>query len=142
MDAVVRDILTELTFHTRRARALVEDLVPDLSFVAYATLSHVYDAGGCRAVDLAAAQQLDKSTVSRQVGELVRSGLLEKTQGGVITTTAAGRRRLEAGRTAQLEALSERLRDWSAEERRVFAELLHRFNQADTPAPQASSRES
>jgi DNA-binding MarR family transcriptional regulator len=125
---VTQQILHELTLYGRRVRTLVQRLHPDLSFVGYTMLGHVYDEGGCRAVDLARVYELDKSTVSRQVGDLIRRGLLDRDQAGVLTVTRAGNRLLGDARRQQLTLLEERLSGWTADERRTFADLLRRYN--------------
>jgi len=129
-DDVTQQILHELTLYGRRVRAVVERAHPDLSFVAYSMLSHVYDEDGCRAVDLARVYGLDKSTVSRQIGALVRRGLVQRDDGGVqaLHVTPAGARLLEGARDQQRAMLARRLERWTDAERRTFAELLRRYN--------------
>ena len=123
----IEQILHELTLYGRRVRAVVGRAHPDLSFAAYSMLSHVYDEDGCRAVELARTYGLDKSTVSRQLGDLVRRGLIHRDDAG-LHVTPRGARLLEGARRQQRSLLAERMRGWSEEERRTFAELLHRYN--------------
>jgi len=127
---VISEILQELTLYGRRVRAVMHRAHPDLSFVSYAILSHVDGEDGCRAVDLARVYALDKSTVSRQVGDLVRRGLLWREDGGVqgLHVTDEGARILEDAREQQRELVQGRLAGWTEAERRTFAELLRRYN--------------
>src|SRR4051794_11200749 len=93
-------IHAELNAFARRIRGSVSRLHPDLSFVAYTLLAHVEANGTCRAADLVAYYGLDKSTVSRQVAELERRGLLEPAppargaRGQQLQVSTEGRERL------------------------------------------------
>lgn len=128
---VERQILHELTLYGRRVRAVVQRVHPDLSFVAYTMLSHVYDEDGCRAMDLARVYALDKSTVSRQVADLIARGLLARGADHALHVSRDGARILEGAREQQRELLAARLAGWTAAERRSFAELLRRYNEAE-----------
>jgi DNA-binding MarR family transcriptional regulator len=131
------EVQRELTVFARRVRALTARLHPELPFVAYSLLSHIEATGGCRAVDLAAHYGLDKSTVSRQIADLERRGLVARAPdpaGGrarVLRVSAAGRELLaEADRRHRAE-LDRRLADWSPREVEVFARLLRRYNDGE-----------
>jgi DNA-binding MarR family transcriptional regulator len=133
-DDPAQAIHRELNVLARRVRALANRLHPDLSFVAYTLLSHARASGGCRAVDLATLFQLDKSTVSRQVGDLERRGLLERDPAGrghVLRVTDAGRAELAAATDRQRAALEERLAGWAPADLRAFARFLRRYNAAE-----------
>jgi DNA-binding MarR family transcriptional regulator len=124
----------ELNVFARRVRALANRLHPDLSFVAYTLLGHAHASGGCRAVDLATLFQLDKSTVSRQVGDLGRRGLLERVPAGrghLLRVTDAGRAELAAAADRQRAALDDRLAGWDPADLRAFAAYLRHYNAAD-----------
>jgi DNA-binding MarR family transcriptional regulator len=124
----------ELNTLARRVRAEAHRLHPALSFVAYTLLGHARATGGCRAVDLAALYQLDKSTVSRQVADLERRGLLERAPGGRgqrLRVTAAGLAELAAAAAGQREALARRLAGWDEADLRAFAGYLERYNATD-----------
>ena len=128
------EVQRELTVFSRRIRALSARLHPDLSFVAYSMLSQIGASGGCRSVDLVHLYRLDKSTVSRQVADLERRGLIERTadpaggRGQLLAVTSSGARLLDEAARGQREELDRRLADWSSEELRVFARLLRRYN--------------
>jgi DNA-binding MarR family transcriptional regulator len=127
-------IHAQLNLFARRVRALANRLHPDLTFVAYTLLAHVHATGGCRAVDLAGYYLLDKSTVSRQVTDLERRGLLERVvdpdrpAAQLLRVTPTGQQKIEAAGRQQRAVLEERFADWSAADLSAFAVHLERFN--------------
>lgn len=127
-------IHSELNVFARRVRALVNRLHPDLSFVAYTLLAHVHATDGCRAVELASYYLLDKSTVSRQVTELERRGLLERTVDSarpgsqLLRVTPAGQQKIESAARQQRAVLDRRFDGWSEDDLSAFAGYLRRFN--------------
>ncbi|HEY0560897.1 MAG: MarR family transcriptional regulator [Mycobacterium sp.] len=127
---VVDDILRELSLFARRVRALAHRLHPELSFVGYTLLAHVSATGGCLAGELASLYGLDKSTVSRQVGDLERRGLVVRETGParLLRITPEGGAVLAAAAARQQQALRERVADWSEEDLATFARLLRRYN--------------
>ncbi len=96
---------------------------------------------GCRNVDIAAHFQLNKSTVSRQVANLVDLGLVEirdsgsDVRGQGLTLTDAGDRLRRRLADEVLAALNERLASWSEHDLQTFADLMERFNAGDWPEP-------
>ncbi|MET9503467.1 MarR family winged helix-turn-helix transcriptional regulator [Streptomyces sp. NPDC006259] len=136
MDAreAVETIQREMTAFARRARASAGRLHPELSLVSYTLLGHLEDSGGCRATDLAAHYALDKSTVSRQVSALERSGLIERRQDPadhrvqVLHLTGAGRDILAQVTESRRAAFRERLAEWPERDLERFAEYLVRYN--------------
>jgi DNA-binding MarR family transcriptional regulator len=136
-DESIEAIHRELNVLARRVRSEAHRLHPELSFVAYTLLGHARATGGCRAVDLAALYQLDKSTVSRQVGDLERRGLLERVpgdRGQLLRVTAAGLAELDAAAAGQRAALERRLAGWGAADVGAFAASLERYNASDGTA--------
>jgi DNA-binding MarR family transcriptional regulator len=137
---VVRDtdvgtaVQRELTVFARRIRASSAQLHPDLPFVAYSLLSHLEATGGCRAVDLVHLYRLDKSTVSRQVADLERRGLVGRVpdpgpgRGQLLRITEQGAALLEDAGRLQRAELDRRLAGWSREDAETFARLLRRYN--------------
>jgi DNA-binding MarR family transcriptional regulator len=133
-EAALDDLYQGLTTLSRRARDVGDDLHPGLSLVAYTLLSQVDVAPGVRAADLAAHFCLDKSTLSRQLEQLIAAGLLRRDgeqpgrRGYALTLTAAGRRHLDAAAQAVRDRLAERLTDWDDRDIAAFARLVTRFN--------------
>ncbi|EFE71099.1 MarR family transcriptional regulator [Streptomyces sp. NWU49] len=130
----VEVIQREMTVFARRARASAGRMHPELSLVSYTLLGHLETSGGCRATDLAAHYALDKSTVSRQVAALERSGLVERRADPedqrvqVVRLTQAGRRVLARVTESRRAAFAERLADWPEEDLRRFAGYLEHYN--------------
>lgn len=124
----------ELTAFARRARASAGRMHPELSLVSYTLLGHLEERDGCRATDLAAHYALDKSTVSRQVTALERSGLVERrpdpddARVHVLHLTEAGRRILAQVTESRRAAFRERLADWPEDDLVRFARYLVRYN--------------
>ena len=77
-EEITAAVQRELTVFARRVRGVPERLHQRLPFVAYSMLSSIDALDGCRSVDLAGLYRLDKSTVSRQVGDLERRGLVSR----------------------------------------------------------------
>jgi DNA-binding MarR family transcriptional regulator len=128
------EVQRELTVFARRVRASSAQLHPDLPFVAYSMLSHIEDTGGCRSVDLVHLYRLDKSTVSRQVADLERRGLVTRTpdpaggRGVLLQVSPQGVRLLDEAARLRRGELDRRLAGWSADDVATFARLLHRYN--------------
>jgi DNA-binding MarR family transcriptional regulator len=133
-EAALDDLYQGLTTLARRARDVGDQLHPGLSLVAYTLLTQVGVAPGMRAADLAAHFCLDKSTLSRQLEQLISAGLLRRDgerpgrRGYVLTLTAAGRRHLDAAGQAVRDRLAEKLTDWDDRDIVAFAQLVTRFN--------------
>ncbi|WP_039931808.1 MarR family winged helix-turn-helix transcriptional regulator [Streptomyces viridochromogenes] len=130
----VETVQREMTVFARRARAAAGRMHPELSLVSYTLLGHLEESGGCRATDLALHYALDKSTVSRQVASLERSGLIERRPDAadqrvlVLHLTEAGRRILAQVTERRRAVFEERLADWPAEDLSRFADYLVRYN--------------
>ena len=133
-EAALEDLYQGLTTLARRARDVGDHLHPGLSLVAYTLLTQIEATPGMRAADLAAHFGLDKSTLSRQLEQLISAGLLRRDgerpgrRGYVLTLTAAGRRHLDAAGQAVRNRLAERLTDWDDRDIATFAQLITRFN--------------
>ena len=84
-------------------------------------------AGGCHLKDLAEAQALDISTVSRGISGVVALGLVERVpderdrRACLITLTTAGEAALAASRDWYHEVFAETFAGWNRDELRVFA---------------------
>ncbi|MFJ4835436.1 MarR family winged helix-turn-helix transcriptional regulator [Streptomyces sp. NPDC088747] len=140
-DAAVETIQREMTSFARRARAAAGRVHPELSLVSYTLLGHLEERGGCRATDLAAHYALDKSTVSRQVAALERSGLIERRQDPadhrvqVLDLTETGTAILAQVTASRALVVRERLTGWPEEDLVRFAAYLLRYNAAGTDGP-------
>lgn len=124
-------VYRELVLFARRARATSGQL-SGLSLVAYTLLSHIATMPGTRAIDLADHYNLDKSTVSRQLTELERLGLITRSGGGragqSIELTTAGAAAYRTASDAMQAAVATRLSACTDADIAGFAALLQRFN--------------
>jgi DNA-binding MarR family transcriptional regulator len=86
-----------------------------------------------RLSDLAASLELDVSTVSRQVRNLVDAGLVSRQadpddgRAALLTLSTRGRDVLEAVRAARRHVLGQTLCGWSAPDRDALADALARL---------------
>ena len=124
----------------RVGRRLRQHLPGDeVEFTSLALLKMVDHAGPIRLTALAAALDLDASTVSRQVRALEERGLIERTtdpddgRASRLAVTDGGRRSLEDGARRRRELIGEVIADWSDEDRETLRVLLHRLADAFTP---------
>jgi len=135
-EAALEDLYRGLTTMARRARDVSDDLHPGLSLVAYTLLAEIYLTPGVRAADLCAHFGLDKSTVSRQLEQLISAGLLRREgerpgrRGSVLALTPAGQQHLASAAQAVRDRLAERLTGWDDGDIATFARLVTRFNQS------------
>ena len=101
---------------------------------AYLLLVTLVRGGPRRLSALAEEVYSDASTVSRQVAQLVKLGLVERrpdpTDGraSTLAATEAGERHFDHKRKLRNEAYTAMLADWSDDDRRRFRDLLARFN--------------
>ena len=136
-DAFVR-LEREIGLLLRRSRAiqtrLASQLHPELDGASYGLLALLQDTGPLRASDLVTRLGLDKSTVSRQVANLVTLGLVDRTadpedgRAQVLTLSAEGAVRLARIREVRRARWEEDLSDWPASDVATLAELLGRLN--------------
>jgi DNA-binding MarR family transcriptional regulator len=104
-----------------------------LDRAGYAVLCRIQEGGPLRLSDLAARTGVDASTVSRQVRQLERSGLVgrvgdpEDGRASLLDLTTEGARVLARMREARRTSLSQVLGGWSLQDRRVLAVLLARL---------------
>src|SRR3984885_1412230 len=133
-EAALDDLYLGLTTLATRARDVGDELHPGLSLVDYTLLTQIDVTPGMRAADLAAHFCLDKSTLSRQLEQLISAGVLARDgaqpgrRGYALTLTAAGRQHLDAAGHAVRDRLAERLTDWDDRDIEAFAGLVIRFN--------------
>jgi DNA-binding MarR family transcriptional regulator len=140
-EAALEDLYHGLTTMARRARDTSGDLHPGLSLVAYTLLTEIDLTPGVRAADLCAHFGLDKSTLSRQLDQLISAGLLRREgerpgrRGSVLALTPAGQQHLAAAAQAVRDRLAERLGGWDDGDIATFAHLITRFNQNRSDRP-------
>lgn len=114
---------------------------------AYLLLVCLVKGGPQRVGGLAEAVHSDPSTVSRQIGQLVRLGLVERTadprdgRATLLAATAEGRRVFEENRRNRNERVAEMIGDWVPEDRRTLITLLGRFTSAMEQVLSATPRE-
>jgi len=88
---------------------------------------------GMRLSDLAAAVELDASTVSRQIKQLEDKGIVERAsdpddgRASLIRITAAGREVMQAALRRRFERLKIVLEPWSQHDRDLLQDLLTRL---------------
>jgi DNA-binding MarR family transcriptional regulator len=135
-NADIEQLYQDVVLLSRQSRELADELHPGLSLVAYNLLSFVQGRAHVRAADVATFYGLDKSTVSRQVDQLVTADLLRRgaerpgRRGQILEMTDAGNAAL-AGAAVSLHAyLVRRLSDWPDRDVAAFAQLLDRFNRS------------
>jgi DNA-binding MarR family transcriptional regulator len=128
----------EIGLLLRRSRAisarLAGELHPDLDGAAYGLLSLLQDAGPLRASELVTRIGLDKSTVSRQVANLVDLGLVDRAadpvdgRAQVLTPSPEGAARLARIREVRRARWENDLADWPEADVATLADLLRRLN--------------
>jgi DNA-binding MarR family transcriptional regulator len=130
-NADIEQLYQDLALLSRQSRELADELHPGLS-------RFVQGRAHVRAADVATFYGLDKSTVSRQVDQLVTADLLRRgaerpgRRGQILEMTDAGNAAL-AGAAVSLHAyLVRRLSDWPDRDVAAFAQLLDRFNRSTT----------
>jgi DNA-binding MarR family transcriptional regulator len=129
----------EIGLLLRRSRAisarLAHELHPDLDGAAYGLLALLQDAGPLRAGVLGSRLGLDKSTVSRQVADLVDLGLVDRApdpvdgRAQVLRPSDEGTARLARIRDVRRARWEADLADWPTSDVATLGELLGRLNQ-------------
>ncbi|HEY1988086.1 MAG TPA: MarR family winged helix-turn-helix transcriptional regulator [Acidimicrobiales bacterium] len=136
---------------TQVARAIIHLGIPrhalaegeSIDKAGYWLLVRVSETGPVRLSDLAAAVELDLSTVSRQMGALVNGGLITKEpdphdgRASFLSLSARGAAVLESVSEARRQALADALTDWSDDERATFATGLLRLASGLQNSPKA-----
>ncbi|MEV8212963.1 MarR family winged helix-turn-helix transcriptional regulator [Leifsonia sp. NPDC077715] len=135
--ASIARVQRELTTIGRRGTARVRRENEALSIVDRSLLAYIREHPGCRAIEIAAHYELNRSTVSRQLSALTESGCVvnapdEHTgRGQALSITARGVDVLDAADEALRVTMTGRLRGWSEAEIAAFAAMLERYNDAD-----------
>ncbi|MGE3287087.1 MAG: MarR family winged helix-turn-helix transcriptional regulator [Pseudonocardia sp.] len=136
-DGEIERLVRQLTLLVRRsrkvARTLAAQVHPEVDAGAYAVLLLVADTGGPRLVDVAEQLGLDKSTMSRQIGQLIRLGLLTRRpdpqdrRAFRLELTDSGAQRLAAVTRERRAVWRERLAAWPEGDIAALADGLARL---------------
>jgi DNA-binding MarR family transcriptional regulator len=129
----VESALTQLVRRIHRVELHSPTRSHRLERSAYLVLVRLYDHGPQRLSELAAAFELDLSTVSRQVRSLDASGLIVREadtsdrRASILRLTEDGRQAMYRTRALRRGRLRNVLANWPSEDVATFAELLERF---------------
>jgi DNA-binding MarR family transcriptional regulator len=105
-----------------------------IDWAAYTLLFHLVSGGPQRASGLADIACVDPSTVSRQVADLVRAGLVERVpdpedgRAQQLVATAAGQALYAARRERRVRTFARIVEGWDEQDVRALTELVARFN--------------
>jgi DNA-binding MarR family transcriptional regulator len=127
------DIERELTLVSRHQLASVAK--GDLERSAYLMLTRIDATGPMTARELAGALQLEISTVTRQVGAMLRDQLVERIpdpDGGLarrLRITSTGATRLTTDRERYRAGLGKAVSDWPADDCAELYRLLRGLNE-------------
>ena len=126
--------LVRLVRLIERVQAQYQAEHPDaVDRATYLLLVHLVKDGARRAGALAEAVHSDPSTISRQIGHLVKLGYVERTadpedgRATLLAATAEGRRVLEENRRLRNERFSQILASWSDADRAALSTMLGRL---------------
>lgn len=130
----VSTALIRLVRLLERTRAQYQADNPDaVERATYLLLVHLVKDGPRRAGALADAVHSDPSTISRQIGHLVKLGYVERTadpedgRATLLAATTEGRRVLEENRRLRNERFSQILASWSDADRAALTTMLSRL---------------
>ena len=116
---------TQAHYHSERPDAVER--------ATYILLVHLVKDGPQRAGALAESVHSDPSTISRQIAQLVKLGLVERTadpedgRATLLAATTEGVRVFQENRRSRNERIAALIAPWDPAERTLFAELLGRF---------------
>jgi DNA-binding MarR family transcriptional regulator len=121
----------------RRASVLRARCIhPDLQLAGYAVLLWLAANDHTRSADVAAALDMDKGAVSRQIDQLERLGLVKRVPDAHdkrayrLVLTVTGTHGIHALQERGRTELQQTLAPWSPEDIDSFARLLRRFNES------------
>jgi DNA-binding MarR family transcriptional regulator len=133
-EELVRQVMRFALLMKRATSRFVSQQSDGIEQAAYFLLGVLATNGPQRTTALAEAVHSDTSTVSRQVGALVRHGLVERQadpadgRACLLAATAEGQRCFEHQRTARTQQIADVLGHWSPDELHAVAESLGRLN--------------
>lgn len=139
VEAVAVDALSEQMVRLiRAAHAMRVQLAArgdqGIDWAAYTLLFHLVSGGPQRASGLADIACVDPSTVSRQVADLVRAGLVERVpdpedgRAHQLVATEAGQALYAARRERRVRTFARIVEGWDERDVRTLTELVARFN--------------
>ena len=134
-EADLEELYEGLMLLVRRSRERSAEFHPGLTLVAYTLLGQIGARSGTRASDLASTYGLDKSTISRQIDQLEKAGLLRRIgeqpgrRGQGLELTAAGAAALSEAARSVMATLVKSLVEWDDKKLKSFALMLKRFNE-------------
>jgi len=130
--------------HSRFKHQIGDGRVDRLALMLLGTLSH---CGPSRLSALAERCGFDPSTVSRQVADLEKEGLLERAtdpddrRAVLLKASPKGRRLLQRLQGGSRQRMQRMLGDWTEQEINTFAALLGRLNAASEKYFEQNARE-
>jgi DNA-binding MarR family transcriptional regulator len=133
-EAVVNQIIRFVRLSKRASAKFQAQHKDGIEQAAYFLLACLVTEGPQRTTALAEAVHSDTSTVSRQVGALVRHGLVERQADPVdgraclLAATPLGHTCFDEQHKARTEQVAGVLRHWTSEDLRTVASLLERLN--------------
>jgi DNA-binding MarR family transcriptional regulator len=133
-EAILNQLVRFMRLSKRAASRFAAAHGDGIEQAAYLILYVLVSEGPRRTTALAEAVHSDTSTVSRQVGALVRHGLVERQadpadgRACLLAATPRGIECFEAHRKARTSEMMQVLANWSNEDLRDGAELLDRLN--------------
>lgn len=116
-----------------------------LSRSDFGVLLRLADTGCTRSRDLAAAEGLDPSTMSRRLASLEERGFIRRSpdpddrRAQVLSLTDAGQDALRTERRRRVGSVTDALADWPPEEQEELARLLGRLADSLEAAPRPRS---
>ncbi|WEG08884.1 MarR family winged helix-turn-helix transcriptional regulator [Microbacterium horticulturae] len=130
-DTDTAQILSTLILISRRGVSDARTAEIALSMTAQSIVGYIVDNPGCRAADIARDFRLNRSTVSRQLGDLVRAGLVDEIEspgrGRPLALTPAGERAYRETIAVLTDAVAGAMHDWPDGDVDRFARDLARF---------------
>ena len=133
-EAVLDQVVRFVRMMKRASAKFASQQRDGIEQAAYFLLAVLVTEGPQRTTALAETVHSDTSTVSRQVGALVRHGLVERQadpadgRACLLAPTDEGLRVFEENRKQRSQWLADVLKDWSEEDRQTLTRLFGRLN--------------
>jgi DNA-binding MarR family transcriptional regulator len=132
----LEELELELAILYRRITSITHHKIGNLDRSAYLLLHQINSHGSAGVKALAYEFNLDISTVSRQTASLEQKGYIYKIpnpkdgRSYSYQITELGLKEYEESKQARLERVTKVLENWSAEECKIFGQLLKKFNRS------------